>query len=58
LTIQTEGNIQFVQILNLSGQVLLEQKIGELNIAHLASGTYLLQGTTSKGNFSSKIIKN
>ena len=42
LTIQTEGNIQFVQILNLSGQVLLEQKIGELNIAHLASGTYFV----------------
>ena len=57
LTIQTDGNIQSVQILNLSGQVLLEQKSGELNIAHLAAGTYILRGSTDKGSFSETIIK-
>jgi hypothetical protein len=58
LTVKAEGNITTIQILNLSGQILLEQNAGELEISHLPAGTYIVRGQTDRGVFSKQIIKN
>ena len=57
ISIQSESPIQSVRVLNLSGQVVMEQNSGELDIQRLDAGTYILQGTTSTGTFTKQISK-
>jgi hypothetical protein len=57
ITIQSESSIISIQILNLNGQVLIDQKSNKVNLSHLPSGAYIIHGSTESGNFSKKIIK-
>jgi hypothetical protein len=62
LNIQSEENIESVQVLNTKGQIILSRNYEnqnniQLNISDLASSLYSVQIKTSKGFQISKIIK-
>lgn len=57
ITINSTSPIKTIQLLNLSGQVLMVQNSNELEIAHLPSGKYILIGDTEDGQFTAKITK-
>lgn len=56
-TIETDEDVQSVQLVSLSGQVLLKQNSKTVDISHLPSGSYILQGNSTNGVFSKKIVK-
>ncbi len=57
ISIKSDSPIKTIRVLNLSGQVVMEQNSGELDIQRLDAGTYILQGTTSTGTFTKQISK-
>ncbi|GEM_PF-1576245 len=57
LTVNSASKIQKIQILNLNGQVVLEQNTNKADIHHLPSGSYIVRGNTDGGNFTKKIVK-
>lgn len=62
LNISSEETIAAITIYNLVGQEVLSKSMnvneGTLDVSNLATGTYILQGTTSEGRtFNKKIIK-
>jgi hypothetical protein len=55
-------NITRVQVLNMNGQVVMSKQVNSsneysLDCSNLTSGNYIIKGSTSKGNFTSKITK-
>ncbi len=57
VTISTTSELKDVQILNLNGQVVLKQNTKTIDMSHLPSGMYIINGVTENGAFSEKIIK-
>ena len=62
LNVQSEENIERIQVLNAKGQIILSRNYEnqnniQLNISDLASGLYSVQMKTKKGFQTSKIIK-
>ncbi|MFK7786426.1 MAG: T9SS type A sorting domain-containing protein, partial [Crocinitomicaceae bacterium] len=55
--VEAEKPINRVQLFNKSGQLVLDQKATDLNIEHLAAGSYLLVGLTDSGRFSKTVVK-
>lgn len=62
ITILSEGvQIKNISVIDMSGKTVMKQKAGnnntfQLNVSNLASGTYVVQGVTSKGSVSKTIV--
>ncbi len=62
LTIQSEANIQSVELYNMMGQMLQNQSVGfvantQMNTSNLESGVYILKVMTTEGVESGSFIK-
>lgn len=58
LTLQTNENIELIQIINMNGQVLLEQNnSAEINVSHLPKGTYIVRGQSANKEFKKVFVK-
>ncbi|MFK8038039.1 MAG: T9SS type A sorting domain-containing protein [Crocinitomicaceae bacterium] len=55
--LESSVKIMNIQIYNLTGQLVLEQNYGSISIAHLQAGTYIIQGQTKDGSFTSKFVR-
>ena len=57
LLINTELELNSIQVLDLRGSVIAVDNSNELNVSELAAGTYFLQVITSEGVATKKFIK-
>lgn len=57
LKIESPEPITHIQIINMKGQIVLEQHSTEISIAHLSPGQYIVYGSTETSTFTKKIIK-
>ncbi len=57
VSIESDSPIKKIYVYNTAGQMVMEQSSGELNVVHLQPGTYILKGTTEKGNFTERLVK-
>ncbi|MFK8044424.1 MAG: T9SS type A sorting domain-containing protein [Crocinitomicaceae bacterium] len=46
-----------ILIINMAGQIVLQQKAGEISIEHLIPGHYIISGQTEQGKFVEQFIK-
>jgi hypothetical protein len=54
--VKSDSKIRNLQIINQSGQIVLEQNFGEINVQELASSTYIIHGNTEDGFFRKKLM--
>lgn len=57
LEVQVDGEILSIEVFNLQGQLLIQQKAKIIDVNELSSGTYILKGKSSEGTFKEKFIK-
>ena len=58
LTLSTDLEIQNIEVYNLLGQQVLNNKgFKEVNVSQLPTGTFIIKAQTSKGAYTSKFIK-
>lgn len=59
LNIETEYNVETVQVFDLTGKTVLTLKgSSNLNVSQLTNGVYILRVTTDNGVLTQKLVKN
>ena len=58
LNIQTEENVQLVEVYNIQGAKVLVDNRTQLNVSELPKGTYVINVITQNGISRSKFVKN
>jgi hypothetical protein len=57
LTVNTEGQIEYVAIYDLFGALVQQEKTPSFSVANLAGGVYIIQVKTSRGVTHSRFVK-